>query len=124
MKKLIFVYNANSGVVNSWIDMAHKIVNPSTYECHLCELTHGNFREKRLWTLFKKECKVPLDFCHKDEFLKSYKSKWLPKYDFPIILGVDDQGLKSLVTSQELDKIKSVEALIERIKGIIRLDSD
>ncbi len=124
MKKLIFVYNANSGLVNSWIDIAHKIIKPSTYECHLCELTHGSFSEKHMWTSFKKECNIPLAFYHKDEFLKKYKSKWLPTYDFPIILGVDQQELIPLVSAQELEKITSVEVLIEKIKSLTLLDSD
>jgi len=36
---LIFVYNANGGLVNSWLDTAHKIVSPSTYSCSLCAIT-------------------------------------------------------------------------------------
>ena len=33
MDKIIFVYNADSGLVNGLIDWAHKIVSPETYSC-------------------------------------------------------------------------------------------
>ncbi|WP_241234677.1 hypothetical protein [Nonlabens ponticola] len=51
--KLIFVYNANSGRINSWLDSAHKIISPSTYQCKLCELTHGAFTEHDEWSRFR-----------------------------------------------------------------------
>ena len=33
--KLIFVYNANSGKLSAALDIAHKIISPSTYQCRL-----------------------------------------------------------------------------------------
>ncbi|WP_232221892.1 hypothetical protein [Methanococcoides burtonii] len=39
---LIFVYNADSGLINEMKDYVHKIVSPSTYECNLCAITYGN----------------------------------------------------------------------------------
>jgi len=42
MSKLIFVYNADSGLLNAMKDWAHKIVSPETYPCSLCALTYNN----------------------------------------------------------------------------------
>ncbi len=120
MRKLIFVYNANSGVVNNWLDIAHKIVSPTSYECDLCSLTHGAFLEKRIWKKFKDEGLINMEFYHKDEFLKKYKSKWLPKYTFPIILISDQQGLQSFMTTQDFKEIDSVALLIEKIERFVK----
>ncbi|NJM95354.1 MAG: GTPase, partial [Acaryochloridaceae cyanobacterium CSU_5_19] len=43
MDRLIFVYNANSGGINTALDIAHKLLSPSTYRCNLCRLTHDTF---------------------------------------------------------------------------------
>ena len=46
-KKLIFIYNAKSGLVNEMIDFAHKIVSPETYECNLCAISYNTFTKKK-----------------------------------------------------------------------------
>jgi hypothetical protein len=51
-QQLIFVYNANSDLFSTITDFAHKILSPSTYDCHLCALTYGNFSEKKEWKAF------------------------------------------------------------------------
>ena len=112
------MYNANSGMVNSWLDIAHKIIKPETYACDLCSLTHGSFREKRIWKDFKNEFPIPMEFYHKDEFLKEYNSKWLPSYEFPIILIVDGEVMESIITSQDFNDITTVEALMQVLKDL------
>lgn len=95
--------------------MAHKIVRPATYECDLCALTHGNFTEKNAWKDFRNSNSVDMEFYHKDEFLSKYKSKWLPKYTFPIILYSDGEKLEPFITEAILKEIKTVEDLIKNI---------
>ena len=134
--KLIFVYNANSGTINSLLDSAHKIVSPSTYQCRLCDLTYDAFKENAEWARFREslanEKFMPrstryesepiksnvqeLAFLHKDEFEKQYKSKWLPKYDFPAILMTSNHGLELFMSAIEMNGITSTTELIEEIK--------
>jgi len=54
MSKLIFVYNADSGLLNAMKDWAHKIVSPETYPCSLCALTYDNLGMRRPWREFIK----------------------------------------------------------------------
>ena len=124
MEKLVFVYNANSGIVNSWMDIAHKVIRPSTYDCNLCALTHGSFREKRAWKNFKKKFEYDLEFYHKDEFLQKFKSKWLPAYDFPIVLVTDGTSMYPLLTANDFLEIQTVEELIESLKTLTQRDFD
>lgn len=117
--KLIFVYNANAGKLNALLDSAHKIVSPDTYTCDLCSLTFGTFKEKAAWVRFRESIKTPLEFLHKDEFLKAYRSKWLPKYDFPIVLAERDHALEIAITKADFEMIHSVEELITRVQEIL-----
>ncbi|MDH5387945.1 MAG: GTPase [Gammaproteobacteria bacterium] len=70
--KLIFVYNADSGLFNTVSDIAHKVLSPKTYSCNLCALTHGHFKIKQEWVEFLEQIDTELEFLHRDEFLKKY----------------------------------------------------
>jgi len=70
--KLIFVYNADSGLFNTVSDIAHKVLSPKTYSCNLCALTHGHFKIKQEWVEFLEQIDAELEFLHRDEFLKKY----------------------------------------------------
>ncbi|MFT7072507.1 MAG: hypothetical protein ACJA1Z_002558 [Patiriisocius sp.] len=118
--KLIFVYNANSGALNSLMGTAHKIISPETYSCNLCALTFGNFKENTTWAAFRESSNLELVFLHKDEFLKQYRSKWLPKYDFPIILSQDNDGLYVFIDAKKLNALDDIEALIKTIEDTLR----
>lgn len=118
--KLIFVYNANSGKISAWMDTAHKIVSPSTYHCRLCDLTYGVFKENEEWARFRESVIQTtsiqeLEFLHKDEFEYNYKSKWLPKYEYPIILQASENGLEVFMSTDEMNQIKSTMDLIDCI---------
>ena len=41
---LLFVYNADGGVVERTLDYLHKLTSPATYSCSLCALTYGALR--------------------------------------------------------------------------------
>lgn len=66
--KLIFVYNADSGLFNTVTDIAHKILSPKTYSCQLCSLTHGYFSIREQWVDFLKDTDADCEFLHRDEF--------------------------------------------------------
>jgi len=114
--QLLFIYNANSGALSKLMDSAHKILQPSTYDCHLCALTFGKFSEKKKWKKFRKQSSVEMLFFHKDEFEKKYRSKWLPKYEFPVVLMASTDGLEIFLLKQELESLQTVSDLILAIE--------
>ena len=120
--RLIFVYNANSGKGNTYLESLHKMVSPSSYNCSLCRLTYGIFSEKKQWKRFRKEAQLEMEFYHKDEFTKTFKSKWLPKYTFPIILLENQGELQIFLSSEKINEIENVQTLIEKIKKGLRSD--
>lgn len=122
MEKLIFVYNADSGKLNALMDSLHKVVNPSTYSCKLCELTHGAFEEKKIWKKFREDLDIETEFLHKDEFQKLYASKFGFKFEFPLILAQNNKGLEVLISKNEFSSIETAEELIEKIESRLEVD--
>lgn len=114
--KLIFIYNANSGMRNALLDGAHKALSPNTYQCNLCDLTFGVINEKRAWKKFREEGNLNMEFIHKDEFKIEYASKFGYKFEFPIILVIVDNELQVFISTKELNELDNTEALIELIK--------
>lgn len=112
-RTILFVYNADSSGWNKYLDFAHKMLSPSTYSCNLCNLTHGNFSEKKTWKAFRERSSNSMIFLYKNEFLKKYKKPEYQELNFPVILEQKNTGLEVLVKSEELKSIKSVEDFIE-----------
>ncbi len=115
-QKILFVYNANSGTRNAIMDSMHKVFSPSTYDCSLCDITFGIVSENRTWKKFRQESGHSMVFLHKDEFAKKYASKFGSKFDFPIVLVVGENGLEVLITTEELNGLKTARGLIRLLK--------
>lgn len=113
--KLIFIYNANSGKLNSLLDSAHKILSPSTYDCRLCEVTFGIFTENSIWKKFREQSSLEMIFLHKDEFANEYASKFGHKFTFPIVLAEAHNDLEVFVGTDELKNLKNASDLIALI---------
>jgi hypothetical protein len=86
--KLIFVYNADSGYVSTLLDIGHKIVNPETYSCNLCQMTFDTFSENKKWKEFRESSAIDMEFLHRDEFEEKYDMK----LDYPVVLR-DQHGM-------------------------------
>lgn len=115
--KLIFIYNANSGMGNGLMDIAHKLLSPGTYECSLCNLTHGVFSEHKLWKSFRKESGVEMEFLHRDEFERQYASKFGYKFTFPVVLMVENNDFQLLIATEELNGLKDLDALTSLLRS-------
>lgn len=111
--KILFVYNADSGRLNSILDIAHKVINPSTYSCSLCSLTHNAFKEKTEWANFKASSKHDLQFLHKNEF----KAQYSARFEYPVILDITE-GMKVVFSKLELERFKNVKDLIAGIEKV------
>ena len=116
VQKLVFIYNADSGLRNVILDSAHKILSPDTYACSLCDITYGAFTENSVWKKFRKETNLDMEFLHKDEFSKAYASKFGHKFTFPIVLAESNSGLEVFIKTEELNDLENSEALITLVQ--------
>lgn len=114
--KLLFVYNANSGKLNALLDAGHKLLRPSTYRCSLCALTHNTFSENKIWKTFRTESKLTMEFYHKDEFETKFPNV---KVLYPTVLKLKDKQLSTVLSTDILNDIETVETLIEQLKKSI-----
>jgi hypothetical protein len=108
MDKLIFVYNADSGILNAAKDWAHKIVSPETYPCSLCALTYDNLGMRRPWREFVKELGYEVEFLHRDELEEKYGIKDVM---LPAAFIQQDGNLDLWLTSETMDACNSLDEL-------------
>ncbi|RWX51712.1 hypothetical protein VU01_10934 [Candidatus Electrothrix marina] len=112
--KIIFVYNADSGKINTLLDIGHKILRPDTYSCNLCSLTHGVFSEKEEWRLYRAATQHELEFLHKDEFEEKYGKE--KEYTYPVVLKTDDDAsFEVLLATEEINALSGLEELVSRL---------
>ena len=106
--KIIFVYNADSGVFNLVSDIAHKIFSPATYACNLCAITHSNFGMKKEWKAYLDSLPNPLEFLHADEFREKYKRE---NVSLPAIFAEENGALTEIAGADRINRSKSIDDL-------------
>ena len=114
--RLIFVYNADTGVW-PWIEgMAQKLFAPERYPCSLCLLTYGRLMMHSDWRRFVFRLPLEKVFLHRDEAAsKGLEAEW------PAVLLDAGQGAPLvLVSAAELNAMQHRQALmavlVERLK--------
>ncbi len=114
---LIFVYNADSGFVNTLLDIGHKIVSPQTYACNLCAITHSTFSMRDEWKNFVAGLGVPVEFLHRDELEKQYG---LRAPELPAIFRKTDGALEPWINREEINRCHSLTDLERLINSRLR----
>ncbi len=111
-KRIIFVCNADSGILDAAEDYIHKIISPSTYNCNLCGLTYGNMGMKNEWRQFVSGLGYPVDFLHKDEFAEQFDDE---NASFPCAYMEYDGDIDLLISSDEMNSLGSLEQLMSLV---------
>ena len=106
--KIVFVYNADSGVFNLLSDVAHKIFSPQTYSCNLCAITHGTLGMKEEWREYLKTLKVPFEFLHADEFKTKHR---IENVELPSVFKQENGELQLMIDSKTINSCHSVDDL-------------
>lgn len=106
--RLVFVYNADSGLFNTVSDIAHKLLSPATYACKLCALTHGHFKIREQWVTLLKTLDADCEFLHRDEFVAQYGATGVA---LPAIFERNADKLLPLIDAAALDECTSLDAL-------------
>ena len=117
MKELIFIYNAKSGVFNAFLDWSHKMFSPNTYECNLCGITYNSFGKLSKWKTFLDSKKLKKTFYYTDH---------ISSLDFmtedvkpPCIFLKNTKTTELIMNSSEINKLISVDELIDRLNNLI-----
>ncbi|MHB8741800.1 MAG: hypothetical protein ACYC9L_01630 [Sulfuricaulis sp.] len=105
---LVFVYNADSGLANTLLDICHKIVSPQTYNCNLCLLTHATLNMRREWKEFVEQLGVSVEFLHRDELSRQYE---IHDVALPAVFRKTDGRLQELIDRDQIDDCHSLDEL-------------
>jgi hypothetical protein len=116
--RLIFVYNADAGIVAGLFDLAHKLVSPATYPCSLCAVTYGTFGMDRRWRNYLATLPVPVAFFHRPDFHAAYPK--LAGAPLPLIARDDDGHVTILLDADALAPLTTVSALIAALDERVR----
>ncbi len=113
VERLIFIYNADGGIVQGLLDSVHKTLSPATYACSLCAVTHGALRMDPRWRAWLGRLDIPAVFQHKDD---------TPFRDVPLPAVLAERGgaTETLIDAATLNALGSVDALIAALEQ--RLD--
>ena len=112
--KLVFVYNADSGLINTVKDFWHKALRPSTYQCNLCQTTFGTFGAKKEWKTFISDLGIESEFLHKDEFLDKYDVK---DARYPSAYILKNGNLTVLITQEEMNEVTTITEMEELVSS-------
>ena len=112
--KLVFVYNAKSGIAAGIMDSIHKTLSPATYPCDLCAITYGALRMDAAWKAWLKAQPVESEFRYRDEFRVAHPEIDAP---FPAVFRDDEGQLELLVKAEDFANTPTVDALIALIES-------
>lgn len=109
MEKIVFVYNADSGILNGIKDLIHKNLSPKTYECRLCAVTYDNFGMIREWKDFIQTLNISAEFLHRDELKQQYGVENIP---LPVaLIKTKNNDLQVWISADEMNQCQSLNDL-------------
>lgn len=114
--ELIFVYNADSGLVNGLLDLLHKNLRPETYACNLCAVTYNNSGMKKEWKTFVQSIPLPVTFLHKDEFVKRFATE---AFEAPSAYWMRGAMRELIISANTMQELPSLDALMQLTKAIL-----
>ena len=112
--KLIFIYNADSGLVNTVKDFWHKALRPSTYQCNLCQTTFGAFGAKKEWKSFINDLGIESEFLHKDEFLEKYD---IIDAKYPSAYIMRNGNLNLFISQEEMNTVATLNEMEDLVSS-------
>jgi hypothetical protein len=100
IERLLFVFSADSGSFNAFLDSARKLLRINVWT--LCSITHGLAGEKSEWRECKEEIGLPVDYIHRDEI--SGELKGIVGDRLPCIVAQAGSDLVLLLTPDVLER--------------------
>lgn len=108
--RLLFVYNADSGILNALKDSVHKLRSPETYACSLCAVTYGALSMQPEWKAYLKRLPYETVFLHRDEWHRDHPSSTEPLPAIFVQQGQEHPQL--LVCAEEMPLGQSLDQLM------------
>lgn len=117
---IVFVYNAESGMLNKLRDAVHKTFSPATYPCKLCDVTYSPVRMRSRWKRFVRELPCNVEFSYTDLIEQAVPGIEL---DYPCACLRTVDGLYPWLSADQINACDTLDELIELVDSALR-DSD
>ena len=118
--KVYFVYNAENDFISVMGDFFHKSLSPKTYPCSLCGLTYGLAFKKKIWRNFLDSLEFSHEFLYRNQ-LNGFNEGL---GELPTVLIGNKENFTVLLSSDEMNKMKNIDELIENINIKLNLLKD
>lgn len=113
-KTLLFIYNADSGVLPGLKEYSSKSSTTHARDfCNLTAITSSPIGMKKDWKRFVRELGIPARFMNRNEFVSEIGANLIT---FPAILVQVGKDLLVVANSEEINRCLSLEDLI----GLVR----
>lgn len=106
--RLLFVYNADSGIGNAVIDALHKVISPGTYSCDLCKITYGITSMKGKWKAFLTHLELETVFVYRDQWQVEFKRS----DKLPAIFIHEEESITQLLFPEDFRKMELDELIV------------
>lgn len=119
---LHFVYNVDATPVALLLDFIHRLLDPETYPCRLCDLTYGRFVKKASWSRFVSGLPVDARF----QLRAGFRRQFPEQADEPlpaVFVETAPGDTRILISAKELTRLRdleSLEALVKQRVGTLR----
>ena len=110
---LLFVYNLDKSRVTDIKDYLYSSQPSKTPQCNLCALISSPVGIKKGWKRFTSEIGIPVRYLFRDEFGHEFS---LPKISSPAVFLQIGESTFLVVNSDELNRCKTTDELIDLIK--------
>jgi hypothetical protein len=110
---ILFVYNADSGLIAGLKEYVHKAVSPDTYECNLFQVTYGAAGMKEKWREFVDALPLRVEFLHRDTMARRYPE--IPA-EFPAAFLRRGSYLTLFLSAEEINACGDLDALIALVE--------
>lgn len=119
--ELVFIYNADSGLVNLLKDAWHKFSDAATYPCRLCDLSWGWLGPYRAWRQYLGQLGLKSAFIYRDQYRQRYvQGNGECAEELPAIFIARNGTLHCICPAHVINQCKDLPALMACINQGIR----
>ncbi len=122
-RRVVFVYNANSDLLEVIRHVLHAALRPSTYPCRLCLLSYGATGMRKGWRRFVRDLETrpetgAVEHLHIDELVRAHGDPGDPKPCLYERWG--DGPLELVVSAAQMNTTHTLDELVSLCDGALR----
>lgn len=106
---LVFIYLAESGLLNKLKDAVHKTFSPKTYPCNLCDITYSPVAMRKQWKRYVANLPIEVEFSYTDLIEKEFPGA---KLEYPSACLRHNGMLETVISAGQMNQSNSIDDLI------------